>query len=99
MGVYLHFVKCRQAAGDANESILSIHPKIQPSESPTLPLKPYTPQIPLNPHVLPSPQNTYNPHKHTLFTQLSPHQVVGTFTPTTFSFYRKTINQAPLIPL
>lgn len=58
MGVYLHFVKCWQATGDANESIPSIHPKIQTSESPTLPLKPYTPQIPLKPLVLPYPKNT-----------------------------------------
>ena len=58
MGVYLHFVKCRQTAGDANESPLSIHPKTQPSESPTTPLKPRTPQIPLKPLVLPDPQNT-----------------------------------------
>ena len=58
MGVYLHFVKCRQTAGDANESPLSIHPKTQPSESPTTPLKPRTPQIPLKPLVLPYPKNT-----------------------------------------
>lgn len=62
-------------------------------------VNPKSTRLALNPLVLPSPQNTYNPHKHTLFTQLSPHQVVGTTTPTTFSFYRKTINQTFPIPL
>ena len=96
MGVYLHFVKCWQAAGGGNESSLSIHPKIQTPEPPIFPLSTH---LALKPHVIPSPQNTYNPHKHTLFTQLSPHQVVGITTPTTFSFYRKTINQTPSTPL